>query len=386
MARRGVPDETSRVYLRLAYSLDRRSRKKDGTRLVPWDLDPIRLPPLRTGAELDAAYRRLRQLTREMPASFRKEWLKDHLPTLRAVLSLVRGRVPPLPDQVRDFYGLPARPAREEELEGLRARVRRLLHVSRDEEVRAAVEAWERSRRVPPDAVLLTMDKLLREARRRTRTLFELPRAERSRLVPMHRARNTGYCLYTHDFQSTVKLNVDLPWTEPALRDMATHEAYPGHHVHQATREWEYIQGDFPREAAVSMAPDPMGPVEEGLAENAMLFIHWDRSKEDRLTLLLNRLRWGTEVNLAWMAYREEPRKDLLRYAMQSGLVDWRQAVRDVDYAANKAWASYAFCYWYGTALIRRKYERMEGDPAFFDVLYWRPYTVRLLEQAFRRL
>ena len=386
MVRRGVPDEASRLYLRLAYSLDRRARKKDGTRLVPWDLDPVRLPLLASWAEMEEARRRLARLTREMPHGFRKEWLRDHLPALRMVTRLVQGQLPPLPDQVRDLYTLSARAVKEEELEGLRARIRRILHVSRDEEVRDAVEEWERAHRVPPDSVLLTMDKCLREARRGARRLFELPRTERARLVPMHRSRNSGYCLYTHDYQSTVKLNVDLPWTGPGLRDMAAHEAYPGHHVHQATREFEYLEGDFPREAAVSLALDPMGPVEEGVAENAMIFIHWDRTKEDRLTILLERLRWGTEVNLAWMAYREEPRKEMLHYAVDSGLVDPQQAVRDVNYAAHRLWASYAFCYWYGTAMIRRKYEKVGGDPAFFDVLYWKPYTVRGLEAAFRRL
>jgi hypothetical protein len=386
VVRRGVPDEASRLYLRLAYSLDRRSRKKDGTRLVPWDLDPVRLPPLKAWSDFDEAYRRLASLTREMPNGFRREWLQDHLPTLRALIAMVRGRVPDLPHQVREFYALPARAAREQELESLRARVRRVLHVSRNDEVRAAVEAWERAHRVPADAVLLSMDKYLRQARQRSRKLFDLPRTERVRLVPMHRSRNSGYCLYTQDFHSRVTLNTDLPWTWPALRDMAAHEAYPGHHVHQTTREFEYLQGAFPREAAVSMAADPMGPVEEGLAENGLVFIHWDRTKEDRLTLLLNRLRWGTEVNLAWMVHREEPRRELMHYAMHSGLVDWQQALRDVKYARNRAWASYAFCYWYGTAMIRRKYESMDGDPAFFDVLYWKPYTVRLLEKAFRRL
>ena len=381
-----MPDEASRLYLRLAYSLDRRSRKQDGTRLVPWDLDPIRLPPFASWTEIREAHRRLARLTREMPNGFRKEWLRDHLPSLRMLIDMLQGAVPSLPNQVRDLYSLSPRPAKEEELESLRARIRRLLHVSRDEELRAAVEAWERAHRVPGDSVLLTMDKFLREARRGSRKLFELPRSERARLVPMHRSRDSGYCQYTHDFQSRVKLNVDLPWTWPGLRDMATHEAYPGHHVHQSTREYEYLEGDFPREAAVSLAADPMGPVEEGLAENGMIFIHWDRSKEDRLTILLERLRWGTEVNLAWMAYREEPRKEMLHYAVHSGLVDAQQAVRDVNYAARRMWASYAFCYWYGTAMIRRKYERVAGDPAFFDVLYWRPYTVRGLEKAFRRL
>ncbi len=381
-----MQDEAARLYLRLAYTLDRRSRKRDGTRLVPWDLDPVRLPPIRTWEEIHAAHRRLARLTGAMPQGFRREWLGDHLPALRCMIRVLRGDVPPLPQQVRDLYSLPPRPAKEEDLQALRARIRRILHVSRDDEVRAAVEAWEKSHRVPPDAVMLTMDKFLREARRDSRKLFELPRTERVRLLPMRRGPYTGYCHYTHDFQSTVKVKTSLPWTWPALRDMATHEAYPGHHAHQATREWEYLHGDFPREAAVSMAADPMGPVEEGIAENAMLFIHWDRTKEDRLTLLLNRLRWGTEVNLAWMVFREVPRKELLRYAMHSGLLDWQQAVRDVRYAANRAWASYAFAYWYGASMIRRKYEKMRDDPAFFDLLYWKPYTVRTLEKAFRRV
>ena len=114
MPRRRVPDEASKLYLRVAYSLDRRSRKRDGTRLVPWDLDPVRLPPLRTWAELDEAYARLTKRTRELPSGFRKEWLRDHVPTLRALLALVKGHVPSLPAQVRYFYGLSHRPASEE--------------------------------------------------------------------------------------------------------------------------------------------------------------------------------------------------------------------------------------------------------------------------------
>jgi len=380
-----VEDEISRAFLRLAYTLDRRSRQRDGTRLVPWDLDPVRLPPLKTWADVNETFKAFRRLVRNVPQGFRRDWLEDHVPTLQALIALVKGRAPPLPKQVRDLYSLPAKPAKEDELESLREQVRRMLHVSREDSLQPAVEAWEREHRVPRDAVLPTMARFLRDARRASRRMFHLPREERARLVGMRTMRTSGYCLYTHDYQSTVRLNLSLPWTWPALRDMATHEAYPGHHVHQVTREWEYLHGNFPREAAVSMAACPMGPVEEGLAENAMLFIGWN-DPEDRMTLVLNRLRWGTEVNLAWMVYREEPRRELMRYAVHSGLVDWDQAVRDVRYAANRAWASYAFCYWFGTAMVRKQYERMDGDPAFFDVLYWKPHTVRTLEKAFRRL
>jgi hypothetical protein len=384
--RRPPGDETARLFLQIANSLDRRSRQRDGTRLKPWDLDPSRPRYLRNSAEIRDAIARLGRLVRAERPGFRRDWLTDHLPTLEALARLVRGRVPPLPEQVRVFYGLPVRPAKESELDELRGEIRDLLGVSRADALRRAVEDWERRHEVPYGEVLPTMARSLREARRAARKLFELPPRERSQLVATHRSTYSGYCYYTRDYQSTVKLDVDLPWTWPSLRDMATHEAYPGHHVHQCTREWEYLEGEFPREAAVSLAASPMGPVEEGIAENAMLFIGWDEAPEDRMTLLRNRLRWGTEVNLAWMVHRQEPRRELLDYAMHSGLLDWRQAVRDVRYAANRAWASYAFCYWYGAALVRRQFERLEGDPAFFDVLYWKPHTVRTLEKAFRRV
>src|SRR5256712_12634620 len=108
------------------------------------------------------------------------------------------------------------------------------------------------------------------------------------------------------------------------------------------------------------------------------------RTAQGCRTLARNRLSWGTEVTLLFLVRRDEPRRELLRYAMHSGLVDWKQAVRDVRYARNRTWASYAFCYWYGTAMIRKQFLKMDGDSALFDALYWRPHTVRTLQAAFR--
>ncbi len=386
MSRRPVPDEAARLYLRLAYTLDRRSRKKGGARLTPWDMDPVRLPSLRNAEEMEAALRRLAAVTRQMPNGFRREWLEDHLPTLRALIAVDRGRIPDLAHQLRDFYMLPPVRAKPEELDSLQAAVRRILHAPRDDGLRAAVGAWEKAHRLPSQAALPTMTQELRAARREARRMFDLPRTERVRLVPIRRSRNSGFCLYTHHFQSTVSLNVDLPWTRPLLRDMAAHEAYPGHHTSQATREAAYLRGEIAREAAVGMTADPTGAVDEGLAENGMRFIHWDQTPEDRLMILLDCLRWGVDVNLAWMVERGEPRRERLRYAMATGLFDAKLAARHVKYAESKLWASYGFCYWVGTEVIRRKYIAMDGDPAFFDVLYGKPYTFRQLERAFRRL
>ncbi len=386
MSRADGMDEAARLYLRLAYSLDRRARRKDGTRLTPWDMDPVRLRSLKTVADLEAALRRLTSLARAMPNGFRREWLEEHLPTLRDLIGVVQGRIPDLAHQLRDFYGLPPVHAKPEELESLQSSVGRTLHVARGGDPRAAVSDWERTHRLPQAAVLPTMRRALRDAQRGARRLLDLPRAEHVRLVPMRRSRNSGFCLYTHDFQSRVSLNVDLPWTAPLLRDMAAHEAYPGHHTSQAVREVAYRRGAIAREEAVGMAADPTGPVDEGLAENGMRFLGWDRTPEDRLMILLDRLRWGVDVNLAWMVARGEPRRERRRYAAEVGLFDDAMAERHVAYAESRLWASYGFCYWVGAEVIRRKYEAVDRDPAFFDVLYGTPYTLRQLERAFRRM
>ncbi|HVG37365.1 MAG TPA: hypothetical protein VNA10_06500, partial [Thermoplasmata archaeon] len=74
-----MEDDAARTFLRLASALDRRSRARDGTRLTPWNLDPVRLAPLRSWPEIEEVLERLRRLTRKEPSGFRRAWLEDHL-------------------------------------------------------------------------------------------------------------------------------------------------------------------------------------------------------------------------------------------------------------------------------------------------------------------
>src|SRR2546427_10142172 len=114
--RRPVGDEAARTFLRLASALDRRSRARDGTRLTPWNLDPVRLAPLDTWAEIEEALDRLRRLTRKVPRGFRRDWLPGPLPPPPALLPPGRGPAPPLPRQVPELYHFPPPPAPDTEL------------------------------------------------------------------------------------------------------------------------------------------------------------------------------------------------------------------------------------------------------------------------------
>src|SRR5437879_12423888 len=92
LPRRPVGDDAARAFLRLASALDRRSRERDGTRLSPWNLDPVRLAPLATWAEIEEALERLRRLTRKEPRGCRRDWLGEHTHTLRATIRAVARR------------------------------------------------------------------------------------------------------------------------------------------------------------------------------------------------------------------------------------------------------------------------------------------------------
>src|SRR3989304_2768498 len=173
-------------FLRVAYALDRKSRRKYGPRLTPWPPPPAPLPPLPSTEAVHDALKRLESLARKEPPGFRRDWLRDHVPTLRTLSAMVSGRGAPPPQQVEVLYDLPAKPADEEELEELRDEIRRILHVPKADELLAAVEAWEDDHAVPREAVPITMSKYLRGARRAPRRPFKLPPRGRVRLVSPH--------------------------------------------------------------------------------------------------------------------------------------------------------------------------------------------------------
>src|SRR5207247_5512009 len=99
--RRRVEDDAARTFLRLASALDRRSRARDGTRLTPWNLDPVRLAPLATWAEVEDALERLKSVRRKETRGFRRDWIEDQLPTLHARISLHHCTRPPRPPPER---------------------------------------------------------------------------------------------------------------------------------------------------------------------------------------------------------------------------------------------------------------------------------------------
>jgi hypothetical protein len=77
----------------------------------------------------------------------------------------------------------------------------------------------------------------LAEARRRTRAQIRLPARETFEIEYVNNRPWSGYNWYMGNYASLIQVNIDLPiYIERAL-DLACHEGYPGHHVHNVLIE-----------------------------------------------------------------------------------------------------------------------------------------------------
>ena len=95
--------------------------------------------------------------------------------------------------------------------------------------------AWRRRFELAAPAVLPVMARALREVRRRTRSLFDLPRNEGVKLEVVTGQPWSGYNWYLGRGRSRVQINTDLPPRANDALDFMAHEGYPGHHT-----EWMF--------------------------------------------------------------------------------------------------------------------------------------------------
>ncbi len=90
---------------------------------------------------------------------------------------------------------------------------------------------------IPPETIPAAVDRALEESRRRTREHLELPLEEAVRVESVSGAPWPSFTRYLGDSRSVVSINRDFPLTPSDLLEIASHEAYPGHHVLNVLRE-----------------------------------------------------------------------------------------------------------------------------------------------------
>lgn len=273
-------------------------------------------------------------------------------------------------------YGVAPPPLDEMEMARARAELDRLL--PGEGPLFPRYVSFQKRFLVPPERLEEALTRALQECRRRTLGHIDLPAAESLELQYVFGAPWPSFARYLGDGRSLVQINRDFPLAASDLLEIATHEAYPGHHVLNVLRgslEPPEEREAFLHEGLASYGVDLAFPGDERL-----------RFEKDVLYPLAG-LDPG-EAELYSRVAREVRRLAPLRLEGARSYLDGRRdRVQSVLFLENEAlvpapWAflqfvdryrTYVVTYTLGRDAVRRRIERASSDP-------WQAYVAILAE------
>lgn len=239
--------------------------------------------------------------------------------------------------------------------------------------------AWRRHFELSRPAVLPVMARALREVRRRTRRILDLPQREGVKLETATGQPWSGYNWYLGHGRSRVQINTDLPPHANDALDFMAHEGYPGHHTEGLLKERLLYRAAGRLEHSVAVLLSPECLVGEGIATVAKDVIFPDPAEEcaflrDVLYPLAGievdveldqRLQkaweplWGLGGNVGFLLHEDGwSEAQVVDYVRHYGLKTQKEARRTVEFVKNPVYRGYVFNYHYGRKLFRAAFAR----------------------------
>lgn len=357
----------------------------DGDGLVVLNMSTTHQPE--PFADYEAAHARFAELERRaarLPEADRQRYYSQLCHSSMAVCRWRQGRLP-FAEQLSGFLHVPAAPADDAALDGLRAEMRALLNrMGYSGDLAAQCAAWQERNHVPAGEVVGTLTELLGEAWDRTaeRIALPAPKEDGMRVSGVHGVPYSARCDYAH---RTIDLNLDPIYTSPGLKHLAVHEGYPGHYVQFKLRETWYREGTAPADGLLSVVNTASSSPFEGIADNGLIMIDWVESDDDRLAELLTRYRSGIGTGAAWrlhaLGWSDGQVRDWLRgvgLVGGEGWVDNRMRFITAPQRSVLIWS-----YWWGAASVTPVWRSVPAERRgeFVRFLYGRmhsPQTVAM--------
>lgn len=119
---------------------------------------------------------------------------------------------------------------------------------------------------IPSELVDTVFRAALNESRMRTLNYVDLPDNENFRLEYVTGKSWSGYNWYQGNAESLVQINLDQPVYIDRAIDLASHEAYPGHHTFHSTMESKFVKENAWVEFTIYPLFSPLSLVSEGHA------------------------------------------------------------------------------------------------------------------------
>jgi hypothetical protein len=197
----------------------------------------------------------------------RRDWLKAQLRAIGALARQASGDEIGYLDLVEQLFGVRVAATDEEHVAALRERLDAALPGRGSLSARYA--HFTDALRVPAQRTMDVMRASTERFRRASRRDFDVPEAE---AIDWGEARDVPWgaeARFRGNGRSLIRLNLDLPRDVPTIAYLASHEAYPGHHLDHITKEQTLVRQRHRGEATLRTMNTPESMLAEGLADVA---------------------------------------------------------------------------------------------------------------------
>lgn len=282
-------DAAADRYLMLAAALGQRdpgSLESEGTlHASPIPVTRQPLPAIATEASaLAASLRREPGGSDDEAPAFRRHHLAAQLDAIAARAELLNGRTLSAGEEWRRLYGVEAPAAGPADARDTQTLADLEALVPGRGTLTERVDDFDRSFLIPDARLPLVFERAMEECRARTIAQIALPADEAITIGYVRHEPWSGFSHYLGQGRSRVDVNVSLPLTIDRALELACHEGYPGHHVHNTLRDARLVQARGWREFSVMPVFSPESFASEAAASLAtrMVFSDPDRLAFER--------------------------------------------------------------------------------------------------------
>lgn len=239
---------------------------------------------------------------------------------------------------------------------------------------------------IPTGKVDTVFKTAIEEARKRTRSRYQLPANESFVLEYVKNKPWSGYNWYKGNYQSVIQINLDLPILIDRAIDLACHEGYPGHHVYNMLLEKNLYHDNGWVEISLYPLYSPQSLIAEGSA-NYGIEISFPGNEAALFAKRLLLPLAGLDSSQVELHFKTVSLKSKLNYArneaargLLDGTMDEKEAMRwltEYCLMSNETAAksisfihkhrSYVICYNYGLDLVKNYIESRGGTPSAPD-------------------
>jgi hypothetical protein len=309
-------------------------------------------------------------------------WLHAQLVGLETVARKLAGEEIPYEDEVERCYGVRPAWVPEEAFEAAHRELDSAL--LGDGPVGERYQAWREGETLAGDVLEHVYDGLLEDFRSRTEALFGLPDGESVEVEYVSDEPWSAFNYYQGGLRSRIAVNTDSPLTPDLVLELATHEAYPGHHTEHAWKEQVHVREGGGLEESALMVGTPSSLVSEGIASLAAEILLGEEEERvlaehvegagvgydpdlSRLVKRASRPMVYVAGNVALLIHTRGASEDeAIDYSMRWGLRSRKRAEQSLRFITDPLWRSYITTYTAGYDLCR---DFVGGNPERFKRL-----------------